>query len=117
MASRTLLAAVPDLGAMPNGRAAALVGLAPLADDSGRRRGRRRIGGGRKAARDVLYMAAAQRRTSSTTPALKAFADRLEAAGKEPKVVLIAVARKLLVIANAILRSKRPWDLAFAEAT
>jgi transposase len=112
--SRTLLAAVPDLGSMPNGRAAALVGLAPRADDSGPRRGRRRIGGGRKAARDVLYMAALAARRHN--PALKAFADRLTAAGKEPKVVLIAVARKLIVLANAILRSKRPWDPALAAA-
>jgi transposase len=106
--SRTLLAAVPDLGAMPNRRAAALVGLAPRADDSGQRRGARRIGGGRKAVRDVLFMAALAARRHN--PVLRAFAARLEAAGKKPKVVLIAVARKLVVIANAILRSRRPWD-------
>ena len=83
-----------------------------MAADSGRWRGPRRIAGGRKMVRAVLYMAALT--ASRFNPALKAFADRLKAAGKRPKVVLTAVARKLLVLANAILRSGKPWDAARA---
>jgi transposase len=64
--------------------------------------------------RAVLFMAA--HAASRHNPALKPFADRLRAAGKKPKVVLVAVARKLLVIANAILRSGKPWDAEFATA-
>jgi transposase len=112
--SRTLLAGVPELGAVGGRAASALVGLAPIPDDSGGRRGRRRIAGGRAAVRAVLFMAA--HAASRHNPALKPFADRLRASGKKPKVVLVAVARKLLVIANAILRSGKPWDAEFATA-
>jgi transposase len=112
--SRTLLAAVPELGRLDRRRIAALVGLAPMADDSGQHRGVRRIQGGRSSVRSVLYMAALTARRFN--PVLRAFADRLAAAGKRPKVILAAVARKLLVIANAILRSGRPWDPNFAAA-
>ena len=111
--SRTLLAGVPELGTLSNRQAAALVGVAPMADDSGQWRGPRRIAGGRKMVRSVLYMAALT--ASRFNPSLKAFADRLKAAGKRPKVVLTAVARKLVVLANAILRSGKPWDAARAE--
>ena len=113
--SRTLLAGVPELGSLSNRQAAALVGVAPMAADSGRWRGPRRIAGGRKGVRSVLYMAALT--ASRFNPALKRFADRLKAAGKRPKVVLTAVARKLVVLANAILRSRKPWDAALANAT
>ncbi|QEH35025.1 Transposase [Aquisphaera giovannonii] len=106
--SRTLLAGLPELGTISHRRAAALAGLAPLADDSGRRSGPRRIAGGRGQVRAVLYMAALSARRFN--PALRALADRLEAAGKRPKVILVAVARKLLVIANAILKAGKPWD-------
>jgi transposase len=112
VASRTLLAAVPELGQLDRRRIAALVGLAPMADDSGQHRGARRIQGGRSYVRSVLYMAALTARRYN--PALRAFAERLAAAGKRPKVILAAVARKLLVIANAILRSGQPWNPAFA---
>ncbi len=112
--SRALLAAVPELGRLDRRRIAALVGLAPMADDSGQHRGARRIQGGRLYVRSVLYMAALAARRHN--PALRAFGDRLAAAGKRPKVVVAAVARKLLVIANAILRSGRPWDPEFAAA-
>jgi transposase len=111
--SRTLLAGLPELGSLSNRQAAALVGVAPMADDSGRWRGPRRIAGGRKMVRSVLYMAALT--ASRFNPSLKAFADRLKAAGKRPKVVLTAVARKLVVLANAILRSRKPWDAARAN--
>lgn len=105
---RTLLAGLPELGQVSGRRIAALVGLAPMADDSGQRVGVRRIVGGRRQVRDVLYMAALSARRYN--PVLKALADRLVAAGKKPKVVLVAVARKLLVIANALISSGTPWD-------
>jgi transposase len=111
VASRTLLAAVPELGRLDKRQVAALVGLAPMADDSGQRRGVRRIQGGRSFVRSVLYMAALTARKHN--PVLRAFADRLEQAGKRPKVILTAVARKLIVIANAILRSGQPWNPQF----
>lgn len=107
VASRTLLAALPELGKVTGKQAAALVGLAPLDDDSGKRRGYRRVAGGRANVRVVLYMAALSARQHN--PLLRFFADRLRAAGKAAKVVLTAVARKLVVIANAILRSEKPW--------
>lgn len=112
--SRTLLAGLPERGRLTNKRAAALVGLAPMADDSGGRRGARRVAGGRGLVRAVLYMAAQAARRHN--PALRAFADRLAAAGKRPEVVLVAVARKLIVIANAILRTSKPWDSEMATA-
>ncbi len=99
---------MPELGTVGGRTISALVGLAPIPDDSGTRRGYRRIAGGRAAVRSVLFMAA--HAASRHNPALKPFADRLKAAGKKPKVVLVAVARKLLVIANAILRSQKPWN-------
>ena len=111
---RTLLAGLPELGQVGGRTIAALVGLAPMADDSGQRVGTRRIVGGRRQVRAVLYMAALSARRYN--PALKALADRLEAAGKKPKVVLVAVARKLLVIANALIRTRTPWDPKMAEA-
>jgi transposase len=106
--SRTLLAAMPELGTLSGKEAAALAGLAPRDDDSGNRRGPRRIKGGRPEVRAVLYMGALAARRYN--PALQAFAARLAAAGKKAKVILTAVARKLLVMANAILRDRCPWD-------
>jgi transposase len=113
--SRTLLAAVPELGTLSGGRVAALAGLAPFADDSGSRRGGRHVRGGRADVRRALYLAALSARRHCAP--LRAFAERLAARGKKAKVVLVAVARKLLVIANAILRSGKPWqpDLAAAK--
>lgn len=112
--SRTLLAALPELGAADGGKLAALVGLAPYAHDSGTLRGGRHIRGGRAEVRRALYLAAlsAARRAGP----LKVFADRLRARGKKAKVVLIAVARKLLQIANAVLRTGRPWQPELAAA-
>jgi transposase len=112
--SRTLLAAMPELGKLSNKQAAALVGVAPVASDSGQFRGKRRILGGRGQVRSVLYMAALSARRFN--PVLKAFAERLEKAGKRSKVVLMAVARKLLVIANSILRADRPWNPKIADS-
>jgi transposase len=110
--SRTLLAARPELGTSDGGRLAALAGLAPFARDSGTRRGPRTIRGGRPEVRRVLYLAALS--AARHAGPLKDFADRLKGRGKRAKVVLIAVARELLVIANAVLRSGRPWDPALA---
>ena len=110
--SRTLLASLPELGATDGGRLAALVGLAPYAHDSGTMKGARHIRGGRSDVRRALYMAAlsAARREGP----LKEFADRLRSRGKKAKVVLIAVARKLLTIANAVIRSGQPWKAELA---
>jgi transposase len=105
--ARTLLFELPELGTLSREQVAALVGVAPMNRDSGRRRGKRFVVGGRAVVRNVVYMATHAAR--KWNPALKAFADRLEKAGKPAKVVLIAVARKLLVIANAILRDRKPW--------
>jgi transposase len=114
VSSLTSLAALPELGTLDGGKISALVGLAPFADDSGTRRGGRHVRGGRAAVRRVLYLAALS--AVRHNPALKAFRDRLSARGKKPKVILTAVARKLLVIANAVLRTGLPWDSALAMA-
>lgn len=106
--SRTLLAELPELGTLTREEVGALVGVAPANNDSGRQQGRRGIRGGRASVRAVVYMAALSARTHN--PPLKAFADRLEAAGKAGKQILTAVARKLVVIANAILRTNTPWQ-------
>ena len=108
--SRTLLAALPELGKLTRQKIASLVGLAPRNRDSGQSRGRRSIGGGRAKVRSVLYMAAVS--ASRHNPALRAFYERLRKAGKQAKVGLVAVARKLLTIANAVLRDNKPWDAA-----
>jgi transposase len=106
--SRTLLAMVPELGTTDRHGIAALVGVAPMADDSGMRQGARWIKGGRSAVRRTLFMAALS--AARWNPVLKALADRLRAAGKKPKVILIAVARKLLIYANAMLRDRKAWS-------
>lgn len=105
--ARTLLFELPELGRLSREKIAALVGVAPMNRDSGRWSGKRFIVGGRAVVRTAVYMATHAAR--KWNPALKAFADRLTAAGKPRKVVPIAVARKLLVIANAVLRDQKPW--------
>jgi transposase len=112
VSSPTLLAALPELGTLDGGKISALVGLAPFADDSGTRRGGRHVRGGRAAVRRILYLAALS--AVRHNPALKAFRERLSARGKKPKVILTAVARKLLVIANAVIRTGLPWDPSLA---
>jgi transposase len=108
--ARTLLAALPELGTLTRQQIAALAGLAPVNRDSGQRRGSRAIAGGRAEVRSLLYMAALS--ASRFNPALRAFSERLRQAGKRAKVRLVAVARKLLTIANAVLRDGRPWEPA-----
>lgn len=113
-ASRTLLAGLPELGTLSGAKAAALAGLAPYADDSGTRKGVRHVRGGRADVRRALYLGALSARRFCAP--LRDFADRLAKAGKEAKVVLVAVARKLLVIANAILKTGKPWQPELAAA-
>ena len=105
--SRTLIAELPELGTLDRKQIAALVGLAPFARESGKWRGKSMIGGGRASVRKALFMGAMVAKRFN--PVLKAFFDRLVAAGKEKMVALIAVARKLLTILNAILRDRQPW--------
>ncbi|WP_139312810.1 transposase, partial [Acuticoccus yangtzensis] len=88
-------------------QAASLAGLAPMANDSGMRMGRRTIRGGRGALRTALYMPALV--ASRHNPALRRVYQRLIAAGKPAKVALTALMRKLVVIANAMLRDGRDW--------
>jgi transposase len=107
VACMQLIAQMPELGQIGPKQIAALAGLAPLNVDSGTHRGKRTIGGGRKRVRDALYMAAlnAVRRSGS----FRAFYHRLRAAGKPAKLALIAVARKLLTVLNAMLRDRKPY--------
>jgi transposase len=105
---RTLMIDLPELGKLDRHGIAKLVGVAPLNRDSGKSRGQRAIWGGRVNVRNTLYMAAFS--ASRHNPPLKAFFQRLKAAGKPHKVALIAVARKLLSILNAILRDKTPYN-------
>jgi len=110
--SRTLLSLVPELGSLGKKQLAALVGVAPLNWDSGKQRGRRSIWGGRAHVRAVLYMGALV--ASRFNPAIRAFRERLIAAGKLPKVALVACMRKLLTILNAIVRDRTPWTREIA---
>jgi transposase len=106
--ARTLIAELPELGTLDRKQIAALAGLAPVTRQSGQWRGRSFIGGGRTAVRTALFMGAMVARRHN--PVLKAFFGRLVAAGKPRMVALIAVARKLLTILNAILRDNCPWQ-------
>jgi transposase len=106
--SRALLASLPELGRLTGGEAAALAGLAPHARDSGATRGARSIQGGRPAVRRAMYLAALA--ASRCQGPLREFAERLKGRGKRGKVVLIAVARKLVTIANALLRDGVAWE-------
>jgi len=108
--ARTLIAELPELGTLDGKKIAGLVGLAPYTRQSGQWRGKSMIGGGRKAVRSALFIAALV--ASRHNPVLKQFRDRLVAAGKPKMVAIIAVARKLLTILNAIVRNQKPWQSA-----
>jgi transposase len=108
--ARTLIADLPELGTLDRKQIAALVGVAPLNRDSGTLRGKRTIWGGRAGVRAALYMAALT--ASRRNPAIAAFYNRLRTAGKPAKLALTACMRKLLVILNAIIRDKQPWQNA-----
>ena len=104
----TLIAELPELGRLDRKRIAALVGVAPLACESGTLRGRRIVWGGRAAVRAVLYMSAVV--ASRWNPVIRAFYDRLRAAGKPAKVALTACLRMLLTILTALVRKQQCWQ-------
>ena len=108
--SRTLIGELPELGTLSRKQIAALVGVAPLARDSGTLRGRRIVWGGRAPVRSALYMSALV--ASRHNPVIRAFYLRLRAAGKPRKVALTACARKLLTILNAMVRDEVPWHIS-----
>src|SRR5215469_892921 len=103
----TLIALLPELGSMSRKQVAALVGVAPYAFESGKLKGKRCIWGGRAPVRHVLYLAAMS--ASNWNPVLKGFHDRLEAAGKLPKVTIVAVMRKMITMLNAMVRDDVVW--------
>ena len=105
--SACLLAALPELGTLTHRQISKLVGVAPLPDDSGTRRGYRRIQGGRRAVRTALYMATVTAITHN--PTIRASYRRWRAAGKLPKVALVAAMHKLLIHLNAILKQQSLW--------
>jgi transposase len=107
---RTLIAELPELGRLTRRKIAALVGVAPINRDSGSRRGRRTIAGGRPAVRAGLYMAALV--ASRANPVIAPYYAKLRATGKTGKQALVACMRKLVVILNAILRDRKPWQPA-----
>jgi transposase len=104
-----LIAAMPELGQVSNNVAAALLGVAPYDDDSGKRRGERQIKGGRRRVRNLFYMACLGAATQHN-PVLKAFYLRLVAKGKEKKVAIVACMRKLIVILNIMIARGEKWD-------
>jgi transposase len=108
----SLIALVPELGRLDNKAAAALIGVAPFVYSSGTMTAPARIHGGRAAVRNTLYMAAVT--ASRHNPVLRPFYESLVAKGKPVKVALIAVLRRLVVFANAVLRSGQPWKGAIA---
>ena len=114
VASATLIAQLPELGRLNRREIAALVGVAPMSNDSGNRKGRRRVQGGRFEIRRVLYMATLT--AARYNPVIRAFYERLKAAGKLPKVALVACMRKLLTMLNAMVRTGKPWDASLHRA-
>jgi transposase len=106
--ARTMLAELPELGSLDRRQIAALAGLAPWTRQSGQWKGKSFIGGGRAPVRSALVLGAMV--AARHNPDLKAFRDRLVAAGKPKLVALVATARKLLTILNAIVRDQQPWQ-------
>jgi transposase len=109
-----ILANFPEIGTCNAKQAAMLAGLAPIANDSGDRTGRRCIRGGRAELRTGIYMAAVS--AANSNPGLKAFYDRLVANGKECMLAVTAVMRKLIVLANTLIRDDRLWEPSHAQA-
>jgi transposase len=107
-----LIVGLAELGSLSAKQAAIIVGLAPIACDSGDYAGARHIRGGRPRLRRALYIAALS--ATRCNPALKAFYDRLVADGKKAKVALAAVMRKLIVLANTLVRENRQWEPHYA---
>lgn len=111
----TLVADLPELGRLDRKAIAALVGVAPLTCESGTLRGRRSVWGGRARVRTALYMATLV--ATCHNPVIRAFYQRLCAAGKPKKVALVACMRKLLTILNAMVRHRTPWCASVAAAS
>jgi len=109
----TVLALLPELGALTGKQVAALAGVAPFNRDSGKHQGQRIIWGGRAQVRRVLYMAAVC--AARCNPVIRAFYQRLRAQGKPAKVALTACMRKLLVIMNSMLKHHAPWNPSLDE--
>jgi transposase len=107
--SANLVAGMPELGQVSDEIAAALLGVAPYDDDSGKRRGERHIKGGRRWVRNALYMPCLGAATQNN-PVFKAYYQRLLAKGKEPKVALVACMRKLIIILNTMLARRQKWN-------
>lgn len=107
--AKTLLAELPELGTLSGKQIAAMVGVAPFNRDSGKQQGYRAISGGRAPVRKILYMVAVGAATRNN-PLLKAFYEKLKTAGKKPKVALVAVMRKLIVMLNAMIRDGTLWQ-------
>ncbi len=103
-----LIANMPELGSLDAKQAGMLAGLAPIACESGQHNGQRRIRGGRKNVRTGIYMAALS--AARHNPQLRRFHDRLIAAGKPKKVAIAAIMRKLLVLANTLIKEDRCWS-------
>jgi len=108
-----LMSALPELGKLNRRAISKLVGVAPLARDSGTLRGKRTCWGGCAHIRTALYMAALS--ATQHNPTIKTFYQRLKAAGKPSKVALVACMRKLLCIINAILKSQVPWSKTYPQ--
>lgn len=102
-----LIAELPELGQLTRRQIAALLGLAPLNRDSGLMRGRRKIWGGRKALRNQLYMPALT--AARSNPAMRSLYTRMEKRGKEHKVILTAIMRKMIVTLNAMMKTGNHW--------
>jgi len=107
VASTMLIAEMPKIGTITGEEAAALTGLAPVAHESGTLHGKRAIAGGRRALRHVMFQAALV--AAHHNPTLRGFPDRLRKAGKPHQVIITAVARKLVTIANALCRNRQEW--------
>ena len=114
VSSSTMMARCPELGQLNRREISKLVGLAPLACDSGKHKGKRRIQGGRFDVRKTLYMATVC--AIQHNPLIKDFAQRLKAAGKPPKVVIVACMRKLLTIMNAVIKTRQPWSYSMTTS-
>lgn len=108
-----LMAALPELGTLNQREIAKLVGVAPLNCDSGKFKGKRKTWGGRANVRAALYMAALS--ASRFDPTIKAFYERLKAAGKPKKLALTACMHKLLTIINAVIKSGKPWQAGYPQ--
>ena len=112
VAATALIAGLNEIGQLSSKQAAMIVGLAPIACDSGQREGTREIRGGRAHVRTALYMPAHS--AAQHNPDLKIFYNRLIASGKRAKVAITAVMRKLLVLANSLVRQDRLWQPRYA---